>query len=210
VIGPKMPDRFAAVHASAAAPTDGETMSENLRDLRFTVMVGDKDTAYGRADRCRAFVKAIEGLKARYGGYPGEVAILPGVGHSVPDRDMVARMLTEGERSPWPDRVVWAMSDDVLTHCYWLEAPHPGPDGRIEAAAHDNTITLKTERQDEVALWLDSDLVDLARPMIVERDGRREAFPPRPSPETFCEGLERRGDPRLAAPVRIRSSLRPG
>ena len=57
VIGPKMPDRFAAVHASAAAPTDGETRSENLRDLRFTVMVGDKDTAYGRADRCRAFVK---------------------------------------------------------------------------------------------------------------------------------------------------------
>ena len=34
VIGPKMPDRFAAVHASAAAPTDGETMCENLRDLR--------------------------------------------------------------------------------------------------------------------------------------------------------------------------------
>ena len=89
VIGPKMPDRFAAVHASAAAPTDGETMSENLRDLRFTVMVGDRDTAYGRADRCRAFIKAIEGLKARYGGYPGEVRILPGVGHHVPDRDMV-------------------------------------------------------------------------------------------------------------------------
>ena len=61
VIGPKMPDRFAAVHASAAAPTDGETRSENLRDLRFTVMVGDRDTAYGRADRCRAFIKHDRG-----------------------------------------------------------------------------------------------------------------------------------------------------
>ncbi len=57
VIGPKMPDRFAAVHASAAAPTPGETRGENLRDLCFTVMVGEKDTAYGRADRCRAFTK---------------------------------------------------------------------------------------------------------------------------------------------------------
>jgi poly(3-hydroxybutyrate) depolymerase len=203
VIGPKMPDRFAAVHASAAAPTGGETMSENLRDLRFTVMVGDKDTDYGRADRCRAFVKAIEGLKARYGGYPGEVTILPGAGHSVPDRDMVARMLAASPRHPWPDRVVWAMSDDVLTHFYWLETPRPDPAGRIEAAAHDNTITLKTERLGDVALWLDAPLVDLGRPVIVERDGRRETFTPRPSPETYCEGLERRGDPRLSAPVRI-------
>jgi poly(3-hydroxybutyrate) depolymerase len=203
VIGPKMPDRFAAVHASAAAPTDGETMSENLRNLRFTVMVGDKDTAYGRADRCRAFVKAIEGLKSRFGGYPGEVAILPGVGHSVPDRDMVARMLKEVVRHPWPDRVVWAMSDEVLRHFYWLEAPHPVSDGRIEATAHDNTIRLKTERQDQVALWLDSAFVDLARPVVVEREGQRETFTPRPSPETFCEALEQRGDPRLASPVRI-------
>ena len=203
VIGPKMPDRFAAVHASAAAPTDGETMSENLRDLRFTVMVGAKDTAYGRADRCRAFIKAIDGLKARYGGYPGEVTILPGVGHSVPDRDMVARMLRESPRSPWPDRVVWAMSDDVLKHFYWLEATHPSPNGRIEATAHDNTIALKTEHQGEVSLWLDPALVDPARPVVVERDGKRETFTPRPRPETFCEGIERRGDPRLSSPVRI-------
>ena len=68
---------------------------------------------------------------------------------------------------------------------------------------HDNTITLKTEQQDEVALWLDAPLVDLARPVVVERDGRRETFTPRPNPETFCEGLEDRGDPRLAAPVKI-------
>jgi hypothetical protein len=203
VIGPKMPDRFAAVHASAAAPTDGETMSENLRDLRFTVMVGDKDTAYGRADRCRAFVKAIEGLKARYGGYPGEVQILPDVGHSVPDRDMVGRMLQSGSRSPWPDRVVWAMSDNVLNRFYWIEAAHPDPSGRIEATAHDNTITLKTEHQDEVALWLDAVLVDLARPVVVDRDGHRETFTPRPSPATLCDGLEQRGDPRFGAPVRV-------
>ena len=60
VIGPKMPDRFAAIHSSAAAPTPGETRGENLRDVRFTFMVGEKDTAYGRADRCQEFVKALE------------------------------------------------------------------------------------------------------------------------------------------------------
>ena len=70
---------------------------------------------------------------------------------------------------------------------------------------HDNTITLKTEHQDEVVFWLDA-AAGRPRPAgVVERDGRRETFPPRPSPETFCEGLEERGDPRLAAPVRIKS-----
>jgi hypothetical protein len=121
---------------------------------------------------------------------------------------MVAEMLKSGARSPHPDRVIWAMSDDVLAHFYWLEAPHPDPSGRIEASVHDNTIALKVEHQDEVVLWLDSPLVDLARPVVVERDGRRETFTPRPNPETFCEGLEQRGDPRLAAPVMIRCRLK--
>ena len=157
VIGPKMPDRFAAVHASAAAPTHGETRGENLRDVRFTVMVGDKDTAYGRADRCRAFIKELEGWKARYGGYPGEVSVLPGVGHSVPDRDMVA---PDAASRAHARRGRTGSSGQCPTTCskhfYWLEAPHPDPSGRIEASVHDNTIVLKTEHQDEVRLWLDA------------------------------------------------------
>ncbi len=209
VIGPKIPDRFAAVHASAAAPTDGETRAENLRDLRFSVMVGDKDTAYGRADRCRAFVKEIARLKDEYGGFPGEVTILPGVGHSVPDRDMVATMLKAGPRSPWPDRLVWAMSDDVIRHFYWIEAMRPANSGRIEATARDNVITLETKDQDEVALWLDAPFVDLSRPVQFDRDGHKQSVTPRPDPETYCQGLETRGDPRLAAPVRIPVGRKP-
>jgi hypothetical protein len=40
-IGPKMPDHFAAIHASAAAPTDGETTPKTLRNTIFTCMVGE-------------------------------------------------------------------------------------------------------------------------------------------------------------------------
>src|SRR5262249_50689164 len=39
-IGPKIPDRFAAVHCSAAAPTDGTISARNLRNTRFTFMIG--------------------------------------------------------------------------------------------------------------------------------------------------------------------------
>ena len=209
VIGPKMPDRFAAIHASAAAATPGETHGENLRDVLFTVMVGEKDTAYGRADRTRDLVKELAGWKARYGGYPGEVVLLKDVGHSVPDRDKVGEMLKSGPRSAHPDRIVWSQSDDVLKHFYWIEAPRPDSSGRIEASVRDNTITLKADHQDEVALWLDAPLVNLARPVVVEVEGgHREVIKARPNPETFCVGLEERGDPKLSAPARVSVSLK--
>ncbi len=208
VIGPKMPDRFAAIHASAAAATPGETHGENLRDVRFTVMVGEKDTAHGRADRTRDFVKELAGWKARYGGYPGEVVLLKDIGHSVPDRDKVAEML-KSVRSAHPDKIVWSQSDEVLKHFYWIEAPKPAPSGRIEASVRDNMITLKADHQDEVAFWLDAPLVNLARPVIVEVEGgRREVIKARPSPETYCVGLEQRGDPKLSAPARISVNLK--
>jgi hypothetical protein len=138
------------------------------------------------------------------------VTILPGVGHSVPDRDIVADLLKSGTRNPRPDRLIWAMSDDVLKHFYWLEAPHPSSSGRIEASVHDNTITLKAEHQDEVLLWLDSSLVNLDRPITIEPDGgRRQVIKAKANPETLCVGLEERGDPRLAAPARVSVKLRP-
>src|SRR5205823_6526146 len=54
-IGPRLPDRFAAVHVSAAAPTDGTISAKMLRNTRFTYMVGDSDNAYGRRQRCETF-----------------------------------------------------------------------------------------------------------------------------------------------------------
>jgi hypothetical protein len=99
---------------------------------------------------------------------------------------------------------VWAQSDDVLTHFYWIEAPRPNSSGRVEATVRDNTITLKLEHQDEVVLWLDSPLVNLARPVTVEVNGvRRDGIKLSPKLETFCVSLAERGDPRLAAPVRL-------
>jgi transglutaminase-like putative cysteine protease len=209
VIGPKMPDRFAAIHASASAPTPGETWGENLRNVRFTFMVGERDTAYGRAERCLEFEREIQAWRGRYGGYPGHFEWEPGVGHQVPDLDKLAEMLKAGGRKPHPTRIVWAQSDDALKHFYWIQALHPSSDGRIEASVKDNAITLKAEHQDEVVVWLDAPLIDLARPVSVTRpDGRAVASTTQPNLETYCMGLEERGDPRLAAPLRIAIDLR--
>src|SRR5258706_27145 len=62
-IGPKMPDRFAAIHASAAAPTDGETTAKTLRNTIFTCMVGEQDTDYGRYERDQRIRDAVATLR---------------------------------------------------------------------------------------------------------------------------------------------------
>ena len=204
VIGPKMPDRFAGVHASAAAPTPGETRGENLRNVRFTFMVGERDTAYGRAERCLEFEREIQTWRKQYGGYPGRFEWETGVGHQVPDHDKLAEMLKAPWRKPLPARIVWAQSDDVLKHCYWVETPRPSPEGRVEASVKDNTIMLKTEHLDQVVLWLDAPLVDLSSPIVVNLSGGScLTSTRRPNVGTYCTGLEERGDPRLATPLRI-------
>jgi hypothetical protein len=177
--------------------------------VRFTFMVGELDTAYGRAQRCLEFEREIQTWRARYGGYPGRFEWETGVGHQVPDLDKLAEMFKAGPRKPWPSRLVWAQSDNVLRHFYWVEATHPTDSGRIEASVKDNAISLKTEHLDEVVLWLDTPLVDLARPVTVHKpEGKAQTVSPAPNVETYCVGLEERADPRLAAPLRISVDLR--
>ncbi|MDB5348781.1 MAG: polyhydroxyalkanoate depolymerase [Planctomycetota bacterium] len=210
VIGPKIPDRFAAIHASASAPSPGETLGENLRNVRFTFMVGEKDTAYGRAERCQAFAKELAGWKTTLGGFPGEFEWKPGVGHSVPDRDKVADMLRSGSRNPRPNKIVWVQSDEILMHSYWIESPRPVEGARVEASVEDNKVRLKMDKLEKLSLWLDSPLVDLSRPVTIEIEGQpARTVIPRPNLGTFCDGLEKRSDPRLAAPVKIDVDRKP-
>ncbi len=209
VIGPKIPDRFAAVHAAASAPSDGETMGENLRNTRFTFIVGEKDTAYGRADRCHKFEELVEKWRTQYGGFSGKFECPVGVGHLVPDHDELAELL-KNTRDTRPDFVVWTQSDNVLKRCYWVEAPEPVNGGHIEAKIVKNTITLKAQKQTKLTLWLDDKLVDMKKPVTVEVEGGKpQVFHLKPSLETYCQGLEATADPHLTAPTRIEVSLAP-
>ena len=75
-IGPKMPDHFAAIHASAAAPADGAGPI-TLRNTSFSCMVGAKDTMYGRYHRIQKFEKEVQELRGdRTDIYPVTVQII--------------------------------------------------------------------------------------------------------------------------------------
>lgn len=203
VIGPKAPYRFAAVHAAAAAPDDGETRGENLRNLRFTWAVGETDTAYGRRERCDKFAKQWEEWKTAHGGFDGGYEMVAGRGHLIngTEKDRIIK-LRPHIRNAAPKKVIWNQSDTNIRRFYWLEAVPPSGIARIEAEINGNTITMTTKNQGPIAIWLPK-TIDFTKPVIVVRDGKRHEFKVKPSLETYAQGLEQTGDPALTSGTRI-------
>jgi dienelactone hydrolase len=203
VIGPKAPDRFAAVHSSAAAPTDGETRLENLVNLRFTFMCGERDTAYGRRERCDATAKLLTEIqtaaRARWKSatlYPFEYLFVAGVGHGgLPDRDLLPKLL-EHRRRAAASHLVWHTSDDRIADHDWVFLPEPKDGAVIEGHVTGlNTFEVSANGVPRIELWLDERLVDPARPVTVRFNGGEPSeHTLRPSAAVLAASLWRRAD----------------
>jgi len=199
-IGPKMPDRFAAIHASAAAATDGETTPKTLRTTPFTVMVGELDTMYGRYERNQKFQEQIEQLRGpRMDIYPVTVTFVKGNGHTgLPDRDKI-RDLYPMVRDPVPREVTWLMTDNVVQDFFWLRVPRPAKQQEILASFQNNRFVITAnEGVSEATVLMDSRLVDFNKPVDIELNGSTTTRRFVPSLKTFCETMARRGDPAFA------------
>jgi hypothetical protein len=197
-IGPKMPDRFAAVHASAAAPTDGETTPKTLRNTIFTFMIGEEDHAYGRAERCQKFNEAIQSLKAGCpDAYPVTMEFKPGAGHrGLPDRDKIASMYP-AVRKPVPAALTWAMTDGVIRYFYWLRVPQPGKGQEIDATCRGNHVSVTSTKVAAASVFLDGRLIDWNQPVTLTVNGRKREHKLEPRLEVLCRTLLEWGDPEL-------------
>lgn len=190
-LGPKLPHRFAAVHASASAPTDGESSPVGLHTLPFSFLVGGKDTAYGRRERCETFAAQIEALQKEHAGlYPTTFTLVENNGHTgLPDRDLLAQLVPK-VREATPKQLFWELTDGVVQDHYWLHVPAPRKHLRIEAVLDGQTLSCKAWDaaalakgqallgKDATALakalavggaeaWLDARSCDLTRPLQV-------------------------------------------
>jgi predicted esterase len=204
-IGPKIPDRFAAVHASAAAPTDGTISPKNLRNTRFTFMIGEKDTAYGRKERCEKFDKEVQELKnANKGDFPVEMEFKKGFGHGgLPDRDKI-KELAPFTRNTVPAHLSWELTDNVIGDFFWLAMAKPAKGQGVDAEIKGNVVKIATHDVKDFELCLDSRLVAFDRPLEVALNGKSQTVKVSPDFRTLCESLLRRGDPRLAFTCRVR------
>ncbi len=204
-IGPKMPDRFAAIHASAGAPTDGESSAKTLRNTPFTFWVGEFDGGYGRRDRCKAFDELLSSLRGpRRDIYPAAYELKKGYQHgNLPDHDELQEMVPL-KRNPVPRELTWEQTDGVIQDFYWLHDGHPGKKRELDATCRDNVVTIEASNHDgPFSVFLDERLVDLGRPVTVDFHGARTVCPVQPQLAVLCQGIAERADPDLAFTVRL-------
>ena len=204
-VGPKLADRFAAIHSSAAAPTDGTISPRTLRNTRFTFMIGEKDNAYGRRQRCETFDREVRKLREQNkGAYPVTMELKQGYGHGgLPDRDKIKEMYAS-TRKPVPRHVTWDLTDAVVRHFFWLSVSKPGAGQSIDVRLHDNVAEITTRKVKEFDLCLDGRLVAFGGPLRLTLDGKARVIKIRPSFRTLCDSMRERGDPELAFTCRVR------
>ena len=206
-IGPKMPDRFAAIHASAAAIADG-AQPQTLRNTPFTYMVGEKDTAYGRIDRAHDFIKAVAALRGdRTDIFPVTTSIIADHPHSgLPDREKIAEMYP-AVRNPVPRELTWALTDGMIHDFFWLHAPKPAGGCEFDVICRDNRVTVSTKNLTAGTVLLDSRLIDFKKPVVLKLGGKTTKHKLTPDLRTLCETMQRRGDPDLAFTASIELPL---
>ena len=210
-IGSKMADRFAAVHASAAAPRPGHCPAKNLRNTIFTYMVGENDNRYGRLKRCRKFNDRIKQLRGEQMDiYPVTMEYKPGYGHGgLPDRDKI-KDLYPAERKAIPRHVAWELADSTLQYFHWLHVPNPGRGKEVEAICEDNQVKIKSRNLNTLHVLLDERLIDHSKPLVVESNDSRAIFQLKPSLRTLCETLQERGDPEYMFTIRLPMTIDTG
>jgi predicted esterase len=199
-VGPKLPHRFAAVHSSAAAPTDGESSPVGLHTLAFSFMVGGKDKAYGRRERCEKFEGLLAELKkANPGLYPTTFTLVEDNGHTgLPDRDLLAQLVGK-VRTVLPEVVFWEPTDGVVKDHYWLHVSEPKRGQRLEGRLDGQKVVVQTRDVVAGEAWLDARCCDLGKDVTLEVDGAVRVEKPAPSLRVLCTTMLERGDRALAA-----------
>ncbi len=208
-IGPKMPDRFAAIHASAAALTPNETSAKTLRNTPFSAMVGENDTAHNRFALNQQFAAQIQELRGpRSDIYPVKIELLTGFGHGgLPDTDTIVDLYPH-TRNPVPRDLTWEQTDGVICDFYWLHCAAPAKKQEINASCHDNKITITTTPNvTDLTVLLDSRLIDFGKPIFFEVNGQESQQTLQPSLRVLCDTLWQRGDPYLTFTARWKVPL---
>jgi hypothetical protein len=167
-------------------------------------MIGEKDDAYGRRERCERFNEAIQKLKEENkGDYPVAMEFKKGFGHGgLPDRDKIKEMYPF-TRQPVPRHLTWELTDPVVRHFYWLSVSEPGGGQSVDAMVQDNTARITTRKVKQLEIALDSRLVDFSKALRINLDGSDRVVTIRPRLLTLCQSMVERGDPNLAFACRI-------
>ena len=195
-LAPRMADRFAAAAMMAGHPN--ETSPLGLRNLPFTLHMGENDTPYNRNKVAKEWKGNLKDLRNNDPeGYPHLVTIHQGKGHWMELLDTVAiSWMDNYKRNPYPKKVVWKQDDVTHNRFYWLRDENPTERSLIVASIEGQTIEIENTSVSEFTIMLNDSLIDMDKSVILKYDGKEifNATVPRTS-STILKSIREYGDP---------------
>jgi hypothetical protein len=219
-IAPRMADHWAAAAMMTGHPNTVSPLS--LRNVPFTLHVGERDAAFDRNKLAREFGQSLDALRANDAkGYEHFVQLHPGMDRSHPADAVAIPWMSKYSRDPVPDRVVWkqvgVFLDRILfpsrhsDRLYWLAVP-PGEvnlDSLVIASRAGQTIEINTvDGVKRLLVRLDDRMADLDKPVLVKHAGAvlASSIVPR-TMEVMIRTLIGRGDPDLMFSAEVEVDL---
>ena len=196
-LAPRMADRFAAAGMMAGHPN--ETSPLGLRNLPFTLHMGENDTPYNRNKVAKEWKENLKDLRNNDPeGYPHLVTIHQGKGHWMELLDTAAiSWMDNYKRNPYPKKVVWKQDDVTHNRFYWLRDENPTERSLLVANIKGQTIEIENTSVSDFTIMLNDSLVDMDKSVIVKYDGKElfNATVPRTS-TTILKSIREYGDPK--------------
>ena len=195
-LAPRMADRFAAAAMMAGHPN--ETSPLGLRNLPFTIHMGENDTPYNRNKVAAEWKGKLKDLRNNDPeGYPHLVKIHQEKGHWMELLDTVAiTWMSRYRRDPFPKKVFWKQDDVTHNRFYWLRDENPTERSLIVASIEGQTIEIENTSVSDFTIMLNDSLIDMDKSVTVKYNGKEvfNATVPRTS-TTILNSIREYGDP---------------
>jgi len=204
------PDLFAGAAPMAGCPQTGKGRIDfpyllNLLNVPVYVCHGEKDeTIPIRADR-----KAVDLLVEQ--GYDCHLDAIPDGGHGSPQQRVpqILEWFSGKQRNANPTHIRFLKQSKGLRRCYWLLIGKTTQPAVVEAKIdRPNVIELTTKHVQQVILFLNDTLIDMAQPVTIHHNGlTHKTVKPKRSLRTLLVSAQFFDDPERLYPFEVSLKL---
>ena len=166
-LAPRMADRFAAAAMMAGHPN--ETSPLGLRNIGFTIHMGENDSLYERNKVAIEWENKLNILRENdSNGYPHLVKIHNGMGHWMGGLDSSAiAWISQFNRNPYPKKIIWKQDDVTHNRFYWLRVKNASKNALIIASINNQIITIEQSNISNIIIRLNDSLLNMNKNVIV-------------------------------------------
>ena len=171
-LAPRMADRFAAAAMSAGHPNEASPLG--LRNLPFTIHVGENDNLYNRNKVAIDWGDQLKVLqKNDPKGYVHFVKIYKGKPHWMNNLEASALIwMSDFIRNAYPGKIIWRQDDVLHKRFYWLKNINPSVGDLIEAEISDQVININSSTVSSIIIQLNDNLIDMDKKVVVKYRGK--------------------------------------